>query len=167
MGIRPAAASWFEILTPREQVTRALRCLATTGAVELQCHSHTTSRAMLPDLSRGLEEFGELSRRYDDWWPQPLKQPVETATEPAAQLSNALETLRAWAEEAGPVIAELQGTRRMLADLETLADAFSVERERLPNLHQLAAAGPYLEGRLFVLPPTAVLQQAPPSVLME
>ena len=167
MGIRPAAASWFEILAPREQLTRALRCLAGTGAVELQCHSHTTSRAILPDLSRGLDEFGELSRRYSEWWPEPQKQPVETASEPAAQLSSALATLRAWAEEAGPVIAELQGTRRMLADLETLADAFSGELERLPNLHQLAAAGPYLEGRLYVVPPTAVLQQAPPSVLME
>jgi len=167
MGIRPSAASWFEILTPREQLTRALRCLAKTGAVELQCHSQTTSPAMLPDLSRGLEEFGELSRRYGDWWPKPVTQPVEAVAEPVAQLVDALTALRAWTEEAGPVIAELQGTRRMLGDLETLADAFSLEEERLPNLHQLAAAGPYLEGRLYVLPAEAGLQQAPPSVLLQ
>ncbi len=167
MGIRPSAASWFEILTPREQLTRALRCLAKTGAVELQCHSQTTSPAMLPDLSRGLEQFGELARRYGDWWPKPVTQPVEAVAEPAAQLVDALAALRAWTEEAGPVIAELQGTRRMLGDLETLADAFSLEEERLPNLHQLAAAGPYLEGRLYVLPPEAAVQQAPPSVLLQ
>jgi len=167
MGIRPAAASWFEILTPREQLTRALRCLAKTGAVELQCHSQTTSPAMLPDLSRGLEEFGELARSYGDWWPRPEPQPVETADEPAAQLAHALEAVRAWAGDAAPVIAELQGTRRMLGDLETLADAFSLEDEQLPNLHQLAAAGPYLEGRLYVLPAEATIQQAPPSVLLQ
>ena len=167
MGMRPAAASWFEILTPREQLTHALRCLAKTGAVELQCHSQTTSPAMLPDLSRGLEEFGELARRYGDWWPDPEPQPVETADEPAAQLARALAAVRAWADDAAPIIAELQGTRRMLGDLDTLADAFSLEDERLPNLHQLAAAGPYLEGRLYVLPADATLQQAPPSVLLQ
>ena len=51
--MRPVAAEWFEILTPREELTRALHCLASTGAVELQTHSQTTIRAQLPDLHEG------------------------------------------------------------------------------------------------------------------
>ena len=75
--------------TPREDLTRALRCLAGTGAVELQTHSQATSRAQLPDLHHGLDEYSELSRRYGDWWPAPAPQPVETAAEPAEQLRRA------------------------------------------------------------------------------
>ena len=53
MGMRPVAAQWFEILTPREDLTRALRCLAGTGAVELQTHSQATSRARPPNSEAG------------------------------------------------------------------------------------------------------------------
>ena len=139
MGLRPAAAQWFEILTPREELTRALRCLASTGAVELQTHSLATSRAQLPDLHHGLDEYGELSRRFGDWWPEPQPQRVETAAEPAEQLETALETTKRWADEAAPLIAEIQNTRRMRHDLETLRQAMAVEDDELPDLHQLAS----------------------------
>jgi V/A-type H+-transporting ATPase subunit I len=167
MGMRPVAAQWFEILTPREDLTRALRCLAGTGAVELQTHSQATSRAQLPDLHHGLDEYSELSRRYGDWWPAPAPQPVETAAEPAEQLRRALEVLEEWAKDAAPVIAELQNTRRMRHDLETLRRAVSVEDGGLPDLHQLAASGPYLAGRLYEVPMEAVIEQVPPSVLLQ
>ncbi len=167
MGIRPIAAQWFEILTPREELTRALRCLASTGAVELQTHSQATSRAQLPDLHQGLDEYGELSRRFGDWWPEPQPQPVEAAAEPANQLDTALATTRRWAEEAAPLIAEIQNTRRMRHDLETLRQAMAVDDEELPDLHQLASSGPYLAGRLYVVPEDAEIQQVPPSVLLQ
>jgi len=167
MGMRPIAAQWFEILTPREDLTRALRCLAGTGAVELQTHSQATSRTQLPDLHSGLEAYGELSRRYGDWWPAPEPQPVETASEPAQQLAAALQVLEGWVRDAAPVIAELQNTQRMRHDLETLRQAISVEDDRLPDLHQLASSGPYLAGRLYVVPMEAEIQQVPPSVLLQ
>jgi len=167
MGMRPVAAQWFEILTPREELTRALRCLAATGAVELQTHSQATSRAQLPDLHHGLDEFGELARRYSDWWPAPAPQPVGAAAEPAQQLSSALKVLEAWVTDAAPVIAELQNTRRMRNDLEVLRQALSIPDAQLPDLHQLAASGPYLAGRLYVVPMDAEIQQVPPSVLLQ
>ena len=43
MILRTSPARWFELLTPRDEVTRALHTLADTGAVELQ------SRSMSPD----------------------------------------------------------------------------------------------------------------------
>ncbi len=167
MGMRPVAAQWFEILTPREELTRALRCLAATGAVELQTHSQATSRAQLPDLHRGLDEFGELARRYGDWWPAAEPQPVETAAEPAQQLVDALKVVQAWVQDASPVIVELQNTRRMRHDLGTLRRALAVEDDRLPDLHQLASSGPYLAGRLYEVPMDADIQQVPPSVLLQ
>jgi len=166
MGLRPIAAQWFEILTPREELTRALRCLAATGAVELQTHSLATSRAQLPDLHHGLDEYGELFRRFGDWWPKPEPQPVETAAEPARQLDTALATTKRWAEEAAPLIADIQNTRRMRHDLETLRQAMAADDDELPNLHQLASSGPYLAGRLYVLPEDAEIHQVPPSVLL-
>ena len=167
MGMRPVAAQWFEILTPREELTRALRCLAATGAVELQTHSQATSRAQLPDLHRGLDEFGELARRYGDWWPAAEPQPVEAAAEPSQQLVDALKVVQAWVQDASPVIVELQNTRRMRHDLGTLRRALAVEDDRLPDLHQLASSGPYLAGRLYEVPRDADIQQVPPSVLLQ
>ena len=167
MGIRPAAAPWFEILTPRDQLTRILRCLAGTGAVQLETHSQTSSRAQLPDLRQGLEEYGELHRRFSDWWPAPEPQPVQTAAEPALQLETALATVREWAEHAEPLITDLQNTRRMEHDLRTLGAAVAAGDEQLPDLHQLAGSGPYLSGRLYVVPEDAVIEQVPPSVLLQ
>ena len=129
MGMRPAEAQWFEILTPRDQLTRALRCLAATGAVELQAHSQATSRARLPDLRSGLEEYAELHQRYADWWPAPTTQRMDEV-EPAEQLSGALAVVRRWAAAADPVIVDLQNTRRMANDLGILRMACPGGRQR-------------------------------------
>jgi len=167
MGLRPVAAQWFEILAPREELTRVLHCLAATGAVELQTHAQASSRTQLPDLHQGLEGYAELLRRYGDWWPKPESQPVEAAGEPAQQLGAALVVVRHWAEDAAPLITEIQNTRRRWNDLGTLREAVAVEGNELPNLHRLACSGPYLAGRLYVIPEDAELQQVPPSVLLQ
>jgi len=167
MGLRSVAAQWFEILAPREELTRVLHCLAATGAVELQTHSQASSRTQLPDLHQGLEEYAELLRRYGDWWPKPESQPVEAAGEPVQQLGAALVVVRHWAKDAAPLITEIQNTTRRWNDLGTLREAVAVEGNELPNLHRLACSGPYLAGRLYVIPEDAELQQVPPSVLLQ
>lgn len=167
MGMRPVAAEWFEILTPREELTRALHLLATTGAVELQAHSQTTSRAHLPDLHEGLETFGELSRRYGDWWPEPESQNIDTVAEPAQQLATALQALRAWEADAAPLVDQLQRCQRHRADLETLREAIDAAGDSLPDLGDLAASGPYLAGRLYIVPEEAELVEVPPAVLLQ
>ena len=47
MGMRPQAAQWFEILTPRDQLTTALECLGESGAAELQTHSQPNAKTRL------------------------------------------------------------------------------------------------------------------------
>lgn len=167
MGLRTASARWFEILTPRDQLTGALHCLARSGVVELQSHSQTTSRAVLPDLRRGLEQYGELRRRYGTWWPPGHPPTEETRAEPARRMEKSLAVVRAWTEEADPLILGLQGVDRMIEDLRLLADALSGDEAGLPDLSQFAKAGPWLAGRLYLLPTDAQIQQFPTAVLVQ
>ena len=69
MILRPSTASWFELLTAREELGAALDCLAATGSVQLQAHSQSESRLALPDLRVTLVEFETLARRYAHYWP--------------------------------------------------------------------------------------------------
>lgn len=167
MILRPTAANWFELLTPRDQLTGALRCLAETGAVELQSHSQEHLPARLPSLRHGLEEFGVIARRYAAWWPEPEAQPLEPEEEPSLQLEEALESLRSWEASAAPVIAELQHRQRELEDLALLREALEGEDRSVPDLGRFPGSGPYLAAALFELPDEAELREAPPSVLLK
>ena len=69
MMLRPATASWFELLTSREELGPALDCLAATGSVQLQSYSQSESKLGLPDLRVTLAEFETLARRYAHYWP--------------------------------------------------------------------------------------------------
>ncbi len=167
MGMRPREACWFEILTPRDQLTAALERLAESGAVELQTHSKPSARSRLPNLGSGLEEYSELVRRYGAWWPTEAPTLTEATAEPSDQLDTSLATLRAWSENADPIIADLQQSQTRLEDLAMLRELIAGAGERLPNLGQLAGAGPYLDGRLYLLPGEATLSELPPSVLVQ
>ncbi|MGI9263661.1 MAG: V-type ATP synthase subunit I, partial [Gammaproteobacteria bacterium] len=167
MGMRPQEACWFEVLSPRDQLTAALECLAKSGAVELQSHSQPSARMQLPDLSAGLEEYAELHRHYAAWWPRSTPDQAVATAEPAEQLGASLAVLRDWSEEADPIIAELQQSKTRLEDLTLLQDLLAGADAGLPDLGQLAAAGPYLDGRLYLLPPEATLPELPSSVLVQ
>src|SRR5690606_15730824 len=106
MGIRPQAARWFELLTPREELTKALECLAETQAVELQTRSQPEQALELPGLPQALDEFGEFSRRFGAWWPDGEIPPIEEALEPVSAMQDALARLRAWIADAQPLISE-------------------------------------------------------------
>lgn len=167
MGMRPQAARWFELLTPREELTRALECLAETRAVELQTHSQPEQALELPGLPQALEEYGELERRYGHWWPEGVVPPVEEALEPVSAMRDALERLRAWARDAEPLIAEGERLEIEARELGELLEALSAPDAALPDLHRLAEAGPVLAARFYRLPPRAALRSLPPSVLTE
>lgn len=167
MGIRPQAALWFELLTPREELTKALECLAETGAVELQTHSQPEHALELPGLQKTLETWGELSRRYGHWWPEGEVPPIEEALEPVSAMQDALQRLQAWAEDAEPLIAEGERLEIEAARLGELAEALDAPGSQLPDLHRLAAAGPMLGARIYRLPPRTVPQSLPTSVITE
>ena len=167
MGIRPQAARWFELLVPREELTKSLECLAETQAVELQTHSQPEQALQLPGLDAALEEYGELSRQFGAWWPPGDVPPIEEALEPVSAMREALERLRAWSKDAEPLITAIEALEieaAQLTELDELLDAPGLE---LPGLHQLAQAGPMLSVRVYRLPPGTQPKSLPTSVLTE
>jgi len=167
MGMRPKAAMWFEVLTPRDQLTAALRCLAASGAVELQSHSHSSGGSALPDLRRGLDEFAEIEHSYGLWWPLIEPRSVALTEEPAMELEHALNAVRAWQDDARGLVAELTALRHRAADLELVRELIDGGTQRLPDLHALANAGPVLDPRLYLLPAAASLRELPADVLTQ
>ncbi|MEJ2515939.1 MAG: V-type ATPase 116kDa subunit family protein [Gammaproteobacteria bacterium] len=166
MGMRPQAARWFELLTPREQLAKALDCLAFTGSVELQVHSQPEEAIEIPGLEGALEARDELARRYSTWWPEPEVPPLEDATDPAEAMKDALERLDAWSKAAEPMIREAEKLDLELAELSRLDEALGSPGMTLPNLGRLASAGPVLGARLYQMPPGVPVRSVPPSVIV-
>lgn len=167
MGMRPQAARWFELLVPREELTKALECLADTQAVELQTHSQPEQALQLPGLEPALEEYGSLARLFGAWWPPGEVPAVEKAFEPVSAMHGALERLRSWAKDAEPLIAEIENLEIDAAQLAELDQALNAPGLRLPGLNKLAEAGPMLAVRLYRLPPKTQPRTLPTSVVTE
>lgn len=167
MSIRPRLAHWFELLTSREELSASLDCLAQTGTVQLQAYSRSESRLALPDLRLVLGEHETLARRYAHWWP-----PAHlTAPGPQYQLTEApraaLERLRAWAAEAEPAVAELEGIAQSRSETAQLARLNALGGATLPRLDSVAAAGPLLASRVYRLEPGGPPLPLPPSVITQ
>jgi V/A-type H+/Na+-transporting ATPase subunit I len=167
MGIRPQAALWFELLTPREDLTKALECLAETRAVELQAHSQPEHALELPGLPQALEEYAEHARRFGRWWPEGRIPPIEDALEPVSAMQNALARLRAWASEAGPLIDEGERLEIAATQLAELGEALGGAGLDLPDLRRLAEAGPVLGARFYRLLPKSQARTLPGTVLTQ
>ncbi len=146
MILRPATATWFELLTAREELGAALECLATTGAVQLQAHSSADARLALPDLRVTLLEFETLSRRYGHFWPTAVMQPPSADRDLMEAPRTALEQVRAWTVAAEPLIAELEALEAQSADLALLDEL----------LYSLPA-----DGQVQAVPPAVLLQRVP------
>jgi V/A-type H+/Na+-transporting ATPase subunit I len=167
MGLRPQAARWFELLAPREELTKTLECLAQTRAVELQTHSQPKQALELPGLPKALDEYGDHARRYGAWWPEGELPPIEEAFEPESAMKDALARLRAWAADAEPLIAEGERLEIQARELAELLQALDAPGILLPDLHRLAGAGPMLAARVYRLPPKTLPRTLPGSVLTE
>jgi V/A-type H+/Na+-transporting ATPase subunit I len=167
MGIRPQAARWFELLTPREELTKALECLAETRAVELQTHSQPAQALEIPGLHKALDEYGELARRFGAWWPDGEVPPIEEALEPESAMNDALARLHRWSREAEPLIETGERLEIEAAQLAELAQALDAPDTRLPELRRFTAAGPVLASRFYRLPPKTAPRSLPASVITE
>ena len=133
----PTPARWFEILAARDDATLALEALATTGAVELEARPTAVLPAALADLRPQLAEFAELSLRYHAYWPQTRHTTSPFPEPPAATLARSLAHLRAWAEEAEPVIQQLQRSRSRARRAAAVAPGAGDDRRQR---HRLRAA---------------------------
>ncbi|MGB5104440.1 MAG: hypothetical protein WBO04_14150 [Steroidobacteraceae bacterium] len=167
MILRPVTASWFELLTSREELGVTLECLAATGLVQLQSYSQSESRLALPDLRNTLVEYEALARRYATFWPKAQVRPPSPDRELLEAPRAALERLRAWAVDADPLIAELQSLAQSREDNALLQRLEAESGAALPRLDHVAGAGPVLAGRVYVLPEDGPPQSLPPAVLVQ
>ena len=167
MILRPVTASWFELLTSREELGVALDCLAATGSVQLQSYSQSESRLALPDLRTTLVEYEGLARRYGVYWPTARMSPPGPDRELLEAPRAALERMRAWATDADPLIAELQGLAQAREDIDLLVKLQASSGAGLPRLDRVAGAGPLLAGRVYMLQEDGPPQSLPPAVLVQ
>jgi V/A-type H+-transporting ATPase subunit I len=167
MSIRPRLAHWFELLTSREELSSALDCLAQTGSVQLQAYSRSESRLALPDLRLLLGEHETFARRYAQWWPPAHVTPPGPQYHLTEAPRAAVERLRAWAAEADPAVAELEGIAQARAETSLLARLNELGGATLPRLGSVAAAGPLLAGRVYRLTPGGPPLSLPPAVITQ
>ena len=165
--LRTAAANWFELLTSREGLVATLDCLAATGSVQLQAYSNSAMRIELPDLRTTLAEFETLSRRYAPLWPRPQPCAPDAAHDLLEAPRAALARLRAWSAEAEPLVAELEVVANQRTDARLLEALAAEGGDALPRLDRLAAAGPMLAGRVYLLQADGAAQALPPAVLSQ
>lgn len=167
MSVRSRPAAWFELLVPREELSRTLALLAGTRAVQLETYSRTVARGALPELDASLAEFRDLQRRYSAYWPAPRLESGGPPREPQRILDDALAQLRAWHAQAHPLVAELQAALARHAEIEHTAELVEASAGRLPRLTQLACAGPHLRSCAFRLEPRDWPKELPAGALVQ
>lgn len=167
MSVRSRPATWFELLVPREDLSRTLALLASTRTVQLETQSRSIARGALPQLRESLDEFREAQRKYAAYWPAPRLEAGGTPREPQRILNDALAQLRAWQSEAHPLVAELQSARARREELAQAAELLSASAGRLPGLARLAGAGPQLRSCAFRLEPGDWPETLPAGVLVQ
>jgi V/A-type H+-transporting ATPase subunit I len=167
MTLRPVSASWFELLTSREELGATLDCLAASGSVQLEAYSRSEQRLPLPDLRTTLAEYETLARRYGHYWPRATDLRHGAEHDLLEAPLEALEHVRTWARAADPLIAELEELAQAAEDTALLAQLQSQSGAGLARLDQVAGAGPVLAGRACVLAEGGPPQALPPNVLLQ
>jgi len=164
--IRPRPARWFEALVARDDATIALEALAATGAVELEARPAAGLPAAFADVKPLLAQFAELARAYRAYWPRSGLAPSAFPGAPAALLARDLARLRAWRDEAEPVIAQLQALEAQRAEFALWERALQGLGTPPLALDRLVGDGSTLRARLLALPRGAPLPPAPPRTLL-
>lgn len=165
--LRSVPTRWFELLTAREDLSAAVETLAGTLAVELETHSETTAPLAVPDIHTQLEEYAQLARRYQPYWPEPDYAAGAAPKLLVETIGEALSRLYAWRDQAEPKVRELERLRSEATELELLRDLLAEVATSRLSLQRFAAAGPALATRLYVLPPEARVPQVPPGVIVQ
>ena len=157
--IRPQPARWFEILAARDDATRVLEALARTAAVELEARGSSGLPSTLTDVEPLLQEYRELALRYRPYWPTTQLKSSAFPEPPATTLARDVARVRAWAQEAEPLIEELQRSEAERHELMLWRTMLTPLADSPVDLSQLVKSGPVLQARLFVFAP-----DAPPEV---
>jgi V/A-type H+-transporting ATPase subunit I len=165
MSLRPVHARWFELLAPRDELTRVVETLARTRSVELEIHSDRNIPVKLPDLQEQMAEYHHLAQRFQHYWQHYEMQPATLPGMPAQMLETALVRLRQWVAAAGPLVQHIEAGQAERAELLLLKDMLGIDVGGEMDYSLLSAAGPSLAVRLFVMPPAYRLKTIPDSLV--
>lgn len=151
--IRPRPARWFELLVARDDATLALEALAGTHAVELEARPTAVLPPALADIRPLLQQFAEFSLRYHAYWPTDRCVASAFPEPPAKTLERCLVHIRAWAQDAEPVIQQLQRGEAERAETVRWRRVLEAMAASKVDFAQTVNAGPLVRVRLFVFPP--------------
>jgi len=154
VSLRPEAARWFELLTPREDAPAVLERLARTGAVELEIRGRDKDDQLtgFRDMRELVAEYARLERRYHTYWPRQYPQTGPFPGGPYRRLRTALAALRRWEQQASPLIGELESLAATQRNLNLFVQMLQAAGPSDLNFNRLAACGKICVVRLFVLP---------------
>jgi V/A-type H+-transporting ATPase subunit I len=165
--LRSVPTRWFELLVAREDLSKAVETLAATLAIELETQSETTAPLAVPAIRAQLEEYAQLARRYQPYWPEPDYVAGVAPKLLLETMAEALGRLYAWRDEAEPKVRALEHLRAEATELALLRGLLDGVSTSGINLGRFADAGLALASRLYVLPLEARVQQVPPAVLIQ
>ncbi|SFC97627.1 V/A-type H+-transporting ATPase subunit I [Thiohalospira halophila DSM 15071] len=168
MSLRTRQARWFELLTQRAELPRAVDCLAHTGAVELETRSEGEAEPAVAGLEEGLEEYRQLQARYGDYFPPAEeRRPDEHPGVPEEVFRDALDRVRAWANDADAAVQRLEAIAAEEAELARVADFLGGLGDADLPLGALAREGESVVSTVFLLPAALEegMESLPPGVM--
>jgi len=165
MTLRPMPARWFELLTSKDDLAKAVEVLARTESVELETHSDEVARIHLPDLQDQLEEFNRMSRRYHAYWPEGDFVSSAVAGSPEKVLGNALRHLKAWESDASVFIQKYESLIAERRDLKLFEEVFQQLDEKM-DFSLFSRQGPVVISRVYLMPEEERYEHLPASVLI-
>ncbi|MCW8844211.1 MAG: hypothetical protein OQK99_00115 [Gammaproteobacteria bacterium] len=165
--MRPRPAIWFELLTSREDLGGVLESLAASGMVELETYSDISQPEWLPEMQELLDQFRTLSERYQPYWPEPAPASDHYRQTDSETGRKIIDSLKAWAAMAEPLVKELQALAAESESLHLLRLWISnVPEGGLPDLAFLGRAGPVIGARLYVLAPGQWPASVSPTLML-
>ncbi len=166
MTLRPPHARWFEVLTTREDLTRTLEALASTGHIELEICSGTHPEVSLVNLQNRMQPFNQLARRYQPYWPTTDLRPATVIGKPSVLLDTALRRLLDWEQAALPLIRDIERLNSEQTELVLLKSFLGQLPDDTLDFSLLAKTGATLAARLFILPAGSLIGQLPATLLV-
>ncbi len=150
MSLRPAPASWFEMLLLRDDLTTAIDALARSSKVELQSHGESPASLLVHECRDMLAEFDELLQRYERYWPAARRHEPDERLEPQQMLDDAMRRLRAWTADADDVVRRMETLTGEVSDLRIVLPLLTEAQSPL-DLSLFVQAGPMLRSCIFLL----------------
>jgi V/A-type H+-transporting ATPase subunit I len=148
----------------------ALEVMAKTGAVELQTRAPGEFPGELlaseAECKAGLDEFLGLAHQYGPYWPAVKHHPAPLPASPRQTVARALTRIRAWREQAFPLIQRLQRLESERAELRLWRRLSLQWQDSTLDFRQLAEAGPALSVSVALLPKQAEVE-LPAGVLVQ